>query len=254
MKKIYITSLLACVACTLINNNKVFAKENYESQKSNANLSENNLIVLNHPLVQHHLSIIRDKNTKTSKFRASLEKIAELLIYEATKDLPTIPVEVETPMEKTICKRIDPSKKIFIASILRAGIAITSEAEKIIPWATTHHLGMYRDEMTHKPVWYYNKVPKNFADQSVAKVFVCDPMLASGGSALEAIKVYRDRGISEEQITFICVIGAPEGVKKLREAFPKIKIIMASLDRELNEIKYILPGLGDAGDRMHGTY
>jgi uracil phosphoribosyltransferase len=237
-----------CAACTPINDN-ISSK----IEKSNVGLVQNNIIVLNHPLIQHYLSIIRCKDTKSQEFRASMKKIAQMLILEATKNLSMVDVSTETPVAETTCRRIATDNKIFIVSILRAGLGITSVAEKMIPDAVIQHIGMYRDEKTHKPVWYYNKLPKVFRNPGNIRVFICDPMLATGGSAYETIKVYLEKGIREEHITFVCVIGAPEGVKKLTEAFPKIKIIMACLDEKLNEKAYIVPGLGDAGDRFFNT-
>jgi uracil phosphoribosyltransferase len=237
-----------CVACARTDNDA-----GHKVEKPNVGLSQNSPIVLNHPLIAHYLSIIRNKNTKADEFREYLKRISNILILEATKNLPTVAVNIETPLKKTTCQCIDPSKRIFIVSILRAGLGITSVAEDMIPGAVIQHIGMYRDEKTHKPVRYYNRLPTTFTNPSVIRVLICDPMLATGGSASEAIKLYLEKGIKEENIIFVCVIGAPEGVKKLLEAFPKIKIIMASLDEKLNEKAFIIPGLGDAGDRFFNT-
>lgn len=209
--------------------------------------------LMNHAMVHHHLSIIRNKNTKSSDFRSSVKIIAALLVYEGTKTLPLAAIDVKTPITKTTCYCIDPHIKIFIVSILRAGLGITSVAEDIIPDAVIQLLGMYRDEKTHRPVWYYNKLPATFDNPSDIKVFICDPMLATGGSAYETIKMYIDKGIKEENITFLCVISAPEGVRRLFKAFPHIKIIAASLDDGLDKNAYIIPGLGDAGDRLFNS-
>jgi uracil phosphoribosyltransferase len=248
MKESMYIALLMCVACVNINDSTP-----PEVNEPIAEEVQGNTIILNHSLIHHHLSIIRNKNTESSEFRTSLGKISEMLILEATKDLPTVAVQTETPVAKTTCFRINPKKRIFVVPILRAGLAISYVAEDIIPGVVIQHIGMYRDEKTHKPVWYYNKLPSVFANPSDIKVIICDPMLATGGSAYEAIKMYIDKGITEENITFVCIIAAPEGVAKLRSAFPKIKIIMAHLDRNLNSKAYIVPGLGDAGDRLFNT-
>ncbi|MDR1361840.1 MAG: uracil phosphoribosyltransferase [Holosporaceae bacterium] len=247
MKKVLGVILLSCIACSRVPD----AVEETEVLAPTAVTSaDDNLIVLDHSLAQHHLSIIRNKDTKPSEFRASIKKIAELLVVTATKNLPTADVAVETPVAKTICRRIDPRRKIFVVPILRAGLGISCVAEDMIPDANIQLLGMYRDEKTHNPVWYYNKLPATFSDTSNITVFICDPMLATGGSAYETIKLYLGKGILEKNITFLSVISAPEGVKRLREAFPEIRIITASLDQKLNERAYIVPGLGDAGDRF----
>ncbi|MDR2724314.1 MAG: uracil phosphoribosyltransferase [Holosporaceae bacterium] len=253
MKKYLYISLFVCSVCILI-----FIDNNYKLEKSEraaeteTKPAASNLIVVDHPLIQHHLSIIRNKNTKSNEFRESSQKIAGMLILEATKNLPMDEIDVSTPIEKTKCRRVDPNNPVVVISILRAGLAISTVAERIIPGAVTLHLGMYRDEKTHKPVWYYNRLPKTFANQ-FTKVYVCDPMLATGGSAYEAIKECITRGANEENIVFVCVISAPEGVAKLLKAFPKIKIITASVDSKLNDKAYIIPGLGDAGDRTFNT-
>jgi uracil phosphoribosyltransferase len=248
VKKYWYAILLAGVACTPTRN------DTDEIQCIDATKARTGrLVVLNHPLVHHHLSIIRDKNTNSSAFRFSLKRIAEQLVYEATKNLSTIAVNVSTPVADTICKCVDPNRKIFIASILRAGLGITNIASDIIPNAEIHLLGMYRDEKTHSPVWYYNKLPETFKNTHSITVFICDTMLATGGSASEVVKMYLRKGIPEENIIIICVISALKGVNKLFEEFPKIKIITASVDRTLNQECYIVPGLGDAGDRIFNT-
>ncbi|MDR1561184.1 MAG: uracil phosphoribosyltransferase [Holosporaceae bacterium] len=249
MKRSLILALLICISCTQTRHNDKLQNKKIGIESRN----NSSLVVVSHPLMQHFLCILRNRNTKPSDFRASLEKISEFLIIEATKNLHTTVVDVETPIEKTICKCIDPNQKIIIAPILRAGIAITSVAEKIIPDAVIQFLGMYRNEKTHEPVWYYNKLPATLDNPSDIKVFICDPMLATGGSAYEAIKIFLDKGIKEENVTFVCVICTPEGLEKLFHAFPKITIVTASLDRKLNEQAYIVPGLGDAGDRIFNT-
>ncbi|MDR3285547.1 MAG: uracil phosphoribosyltransferase [Holosporales bacterium] len=204
------------------------------------------LVVLNHSLISHHLSIIRDKKTKSYDFKKSLKKISKALIYEAAKDLPVVSINVKTPVGNAKCKCIDLKSNIIVVSILRAGLGISSVAESIIPNTETYHLGMKRDEKTHEVSLYYNNFPKAFKNK---KVFVCDPMLATGGSIYEAIKLLTQRGIKAENIVCVCIVSAPEGVKRISEAFPGVKIITAVLDEKLNENAYIVPGLGDAGDR-----
>jgi uracil phosphoribosyltransferase len=250
MKNIYIV-LLLCVSCTPLRNR---LEVNREEEPTNIALPRDNLIVMNNnPLVQNYLSHLRNQNTKSGEFKRYVKQISGLLFYKATECFPMTQVRFKTPMEETVGKQLDPSKKVLLIPILRAGLGMVSAAERMIPDAVTLHLGMYRDEKTHNPVWYYNKLPQKYSDPSNVIVFIFDPMLATGGSAYEAIKTCISRGIKEENITFICIIAAPEGIKKLREAYPKIKIVVASIDRQLNTKAFILPGLGDAGDRTFGT-
>jgi uracil phosphoribosyltransferase len=204
MSKFLYVILFLCTACSQVCDDisKTITVEN--SRVSSNSSWDGNLIVLNHPLVEHHLSIIRNRNTKSSEFRSSLKEIAKLLIYEATKNLPTIAIDVETPLTKTTCRRIDPDKEVIVVSILRAGLGITTVAEDMIPYAVIQLLGMYRDEKTHKPMWYYNKLPAYFQNAADTMVYICDPMLATGGSACEAIKEYLKRGIKEKILHF-CV-------------------------------------------------
>jgi uracil phosphoribosyltransferase len=212
-----------------------------------------NLLVLEHPIISHHLSVIRQKDTDNFNFRNSAYKIADFLLFEATKNIPLVEVEIETPLVKTKQKIIDNKKEIFIVSILRAGLLISERAAQIIPTARIQHIGMYRDEKTAKPIWYYNKLPENFKNPIDTLVYICDPMLATGNTALESIKLYIGKGIKQENITFISLISAPDGVEKIHKEFPNIKIITAALDEKLNEQYYIVPGLGDAGDRGFNT-
>lgn len=248
MKRIYITALLLCVSCV-----PICDKVDHEEEHANDRLTQDKRLIVmnNHSLIQHHLCVIRNKNTKSGEFKEHVKQITALLCYEAAKDLPTVKNVVRTPIEKTTCMCLDG--RIFVIPILRAGLCMSTVAEEIFRNAVTYHLGMYRDEETRTPVWYYNKLKPKYSNPSKIRAIVLDPMLATGGSAYEAIKECISRGIKEENIIFICIIGAPDGVKKLRNAFPKIKILAASIDRKLNEKSYIVPGLGDAGDRIFGT-
>lgn len=216
-------------------------------------MDKKNLKIVNHPLIFHNLSIIRDKNTTGNIFRSSAKKIAELLLYKAIKNLPMKEIEIETPLTKTKCQVIDESKEIFIASILRAGLLISEVAADIVPHARIQHIGMCRNEETFCPDWYYNKLPNSFKNPKDTLLYICDPMLATGGSALETIKLYIEKGLEQKNMTFISIISAPEGIKRIHNEFPDITIITAAVDEKLNEKAYIVPGLGDAGDRIFNT-
>ncbi len=206
-----------------------------------------NVTVVSHPLIQHKLSILRDKSTSSKDFRELVKEIAMLLCYEATRDLPLKDVEVETPMCKATFKKIS-GKKLAFVPILRAGIGMVDGMLALLPSARVGHIGMYRDPATHKPVEYYCKLP---ADVNERDVIVLDPMLATGGSAIDAISQIKKR--NPHSIKFIGIIGAPEGLEALQSAHPDIDIYLAALDEKLNENAYIIPGLGDAGDRIFGT-
>ncbi len=205
------------------------------------------LFIVNHPLVQHKLGIMRQKETSTQDFRRLLKEIALLMGYEATKDLPLENYEIETPICKTTAQRI-ADKKMTVVPILRAGLGLVDGIMELIPGAKVGHIGLYRDEKTHKPVPYYCKLPKD-VDQRF--VLVTDPMLATGGSACDAITLLKEHGC--KHIRLMCLVAAPEGVKKVQETHPDVKIYTAALDQCLNENAYIVPGLGDAGDRIFGT-
>lgn len=206
-----------------------------------------NVIILNHPLIKHKISLLRDKNTGTNEFRKLVEEIAMLEGYEALSDLPTEEVEIETPIET--CKTpMIAGRKLAIVPILRAGLGMVSGVLALVPSAKVGHIGMYRDEETHEPHEYYCKLPTPINERTVV---VVDPMLATGGSAVDAITMIKNHGGVD--IKFMCIIAAPEGVKKLHEAHPDVQIYVGNLDRELNENAYICPGLGDAGDRIFGT-
>ncbi|NLY78628.1 MAG: uracil phosphoribosyltransferase [Lysinibacillus sp.] len=203
--------------------------------------------VFDHPLIQHKLTYIRDKNTGTKEFRELVDEVATLMAFEITRDLPTEEIEVETPITKAKTKVLS-GKKIALVPILRAGIGMVDGVLKLIPAAKVGHIGLYRDPETLKPVEYYVKLP---ADINEREFIVVDPMLATGGSAVEAINALKKRGATH--IKFMCLIAAPEGVKVLQDAHPDVDIYIAALDEKLNEQGYIVPGLGDAGDRLFGT-
>lgn len=200
-----------------------------------------------HPLVQHKISRLRDKNTGTNEFRALVEEIAMLMGYEALNDLPTEDVRVETPLEACMTEVI-AGRKLAIVPILRAGLGMVDGILNLVPASKVGHIGLYRDEKTHTPVEYYCKLPKPIEERIIV---VTDPMLATGGSAIDAISQIKKHG--GRKIKFMCIIAAPEGLKALEKAHPDVQIYVGHLDRELNEDAYICPGLGDAGDRIFGT-
>ena len=205
------------------------------------------IIVMDHPLIQHKLSILRDINTPSKEFRALISEIATLICYDATRDLPREEVDVETPICVTKAKVL-AGKKVAVVPILRAGLGMVDGMLALLPSAKVGHIGLYRDPDTLQPVEYYCKLP---ADIEQREVFVVDPMLATGGSAIDAIAQIKKRG--PKHIKFLGIIAAPEGLKALSEAHPDVDIIVASLDEKLNDHGYIVPGLGDAGDRIFGT-
>lgn len=203
--------------------------------------------VVSHPLVQHKLSLLRDQATPTKIFKELVDEIAMLMAYEATADLPLADVSVDTPLESMTGKRVS-GKKLTLVPILRAGLGMVEGILRLVPAARVGHIGLYRDHDTLEPVDYYFKVP---ADAAERDFFLLDPMLATGGSAASAVNSLKRAGAT--RIKFLCIVAAPEGVTRLREAHPDVPIITAALDRELNANGYILPGLGDAGDRLFGT-
>lgn len=203
--------------------------------------------VLDHPLLQHKLSILRDKNTGVKEFREIVGEIAALMCYEATRNLPTEEVEIETPVAMAKTKVLS-GKKLAIVPILRAGLGMVDSMIELIPSAKVGHIGLFRDPETHEPVKYYCKMPPDISER---QVFVVDPMLATGGSAVAAIDFLKKHGC--RNIIMMNIIGAPEGVKAVQEAHPDVEIYLAALDEKLNEHAYIVPGLGDAGDRIFGT-
>ena len=204
-------------------------------------------VVLEHPLLQHKLSILRDKNTGTKEFREIVREISTIMCYEATRDAELKDVEVETPLTTTVQKRLDENQYAFVP-ILRAGLSMVDGVLNMIPNAKIGHIGMYRNEETLEPIPYYFKVPKDIENR---KVILLDPMLATGGSAIDAISQLKKSGAKE--IKFLCIIAAPEGIKRVEKEHPDVQIYCTSIDNRLNENGYIVPGLGDAGDRIFGT-
>lgn len=205
------------------------------------------VVIMDHPLIQHKIGYIRRKETGTKDFRDAVGEIAMLICYEATRHLELADVEVETPICKTIAKELK-GKKMAIVPILRAGLGMVDGMLTLIPAAKVGHIGLYRDPETLKPVEYYCKLPADCADR---EVFVVDPMLATGGSSVAAIDMLKQHGC--KKITFMCIIAAPVGIKALTEAHPDVDVYVGALDDHLNENGYIVPGLGDAGDRIFGT-
>ena len=205
------------------------------------------VVVMDHPLIQHKIGYIRRIDTGTKDFRDTIGEIAMLICYEATRDLELEEVEIETPICKTTVKELK-GKKLAIIPILRAGLGMVDGMLAMIPTAKVGHIGLYRDPETHEPVEYYCKLP---ADCSEREVFVVDPMLATGGSSVAAVQLLKDKGC--KKIHFMCIIAAPEGVRKMTEAHPDVDLYIGSLDDHLNENAYIVPGLGEAGDRIFGT-
>ena len=205
------------------------------------------LHVINHPMVQHKLTIMRDKETGSKDFRQLLKEIALLMGYEVTRDIPLEDVEIETPICKTTAKRVS-GRKLAIVPILRAGIGMVDGMLDLIPVARVGHIGLYRNEETHNPVVYYCKLSEDIQDRLVS---VTDPMLATGGSACDALSMLKERGCTN--IRLMCLVGAPEGIERVRKTHPDVDIYLAAVDDHLNENAYIVPGLGDAGDRIFGT-
>jgi uracil phosphoribosyltransferase len=206
-----------------------------------------NLTVLAHPLIRHKLTLLRDRRTSTRDFKQLVNEIAMLMAYEATKDLPLEPVEIETPLERMTGEQVS-GKKLTLVPILRAGLGMVEGIAQLVPSARVGHIGLYRDHDTLAPVDYYFKIP---ADELERDFFVLDPMLATGGSAVAAVATLKRAGA--RRIRFLSLVAAPEGVRKMLEHHPDVPIYTAGLDRRLNEHGYILPGLGDAGDRLFGT-
>ena len=205
------------------------------------------IVVMDHPLIQHKVGLIRKKETGSKEFRELIGEIAMYMCYEATRDLKLTDIEIETPICRTTVKELS-GKKLAVVPILRAGLGMVEGMLAMIPAAKVGHIGLYRDPETLKPVEYYCKLP---ADSNERKVFVVDPMLATGGSAVAAIQMLKDKGV--KNIRFLCIIAAPEGVEAMKKAHPDVDIYIGALDQHLNEHGYIVPGLGDAGDRIFGT-
>lgn len=205
------------------------------------------VVIMDHPLIQHKIGRIRKKETGTKDFRQTISEIAMLICYEATRDLALSEVEIETPICKTVVKELK-GKKMAIVPILRAGLGMVDGMLSLIPAAKVGHIGLYRDPETLEPVEYYCKLPADCAER---EVFVVDPMLATGGSSVAAIQMLKDKGC--KKIHFMCIIAAPEGIKKMEEMHPDVDMYVGALDERLNDHGYIVPGLGDAGDRIFGT-
>lgn len=206
-----------------------------------------NVFVFDHPLIKHKIAILRDKNTGMKEFRELVEEITTMMTYESMRDVELVPVEVQTPLETTTQYKI-PEESIAIVPILRAGLGMVNGVHKVFPTARVGHIGMYRDEETMQPQEYYCKLPDGIENKTV---FLVDPMLATGGSICDALAALKKRGC--RKIKVMSIIAAPEGVKTVAEAYPEIPVYISTLDRGLNEHCYILPGLGDAGDRLFGT-
>ncbi len=205
------------------------------------------VVIMDHPLIQHKIGYIRRKETGTKDFRQTISEIAMLICYEATRDLPLEDVDIETPICPTTVKELK-GKKLAVIPILRAGLGMVEGMLELIPAAKVGHIGLYRDPVTVEPVEYYCKLPE---DCSEREVFVVDPMLATGGSSSAAIKMLKERGC--KNIHFMCIIAAPEGVERMKKDHPDVDMYIGALDEKLNEHSYIVPGLGDAGDRIFGT-
>lgn len=206
-----------------------------------------NVFIMEHPLIKHKISLLRDKKTGTNEFRALVEEIAMLMGYESLSDLPTEEVDVTTPIET--CKTpVIAGRKLAIVPILRAGLGMVNGITALVPTAKIGHIGMYRDEVTHEPHEYYCKLPDRISERLIV---VTDPMLATGGSAVEAVDFIKQHG--GKNIKFLCIIAAPEGVERFHKAHPDVQLYVGNLDRQLNKDCYICPGLGDAGDRIFGT-
>lgn len=216
-------------------------------------INKNTIRLIENPIILQNLCTIRDKNTNSQDVRIATRKITKVLLYEASKSLPIIEKTITTPLTSFKAKTISSDINIIISPILRAGLIFTDEAIDILPQACIRHIGMYRDENTLKPVWYYNKVPMKVQNPHKFHIFITDPMLATGNSLIEAIKLYADKNIPLENIKIISIIAAPEGISNIQSKFPEIEIITAAIDSHLNEQGYIVPGMGDAGDRIFNT-
>lgn len=206
-----------------------------------------NVFIFDHPLIKHKVAILRDKNTSMKEFRELIEEITTIMTYESMRDVKLEAVEVESPLEKSVQYKV-PEESVAIIPILRAGLGMVNGVHKVFPTAKVGHIGMYRDEETLEPQEYYCKLPQGIESKTV---FLIDPMLATGGSACDALSALKKRGC--KNIKFMAIIAAPEGVKKVAETHPDVPVYISTLDRELNADGYILPGLGDAGDRLFGT-
>lgn len=206
-----------------------------------------NLTVLDHPLIRHKLAVLRDRATSKKTFRELVDEIAMLMGYEVTKDLPLEAIEIETPLERTTAYMVS-GKKLTLVPVLRAGLGMVEGMLRLMPSVRVGHIGLYREHDTLRPVEYYFKIPP---EPEARDFIVLDPMLATGGSAAAAVRLLKDHGAS--RVRLVCIVAAPEGVRRMLEVHPDVQVYAAALDRQLNEVGYILPGLGDAGDRLFGT-
>ena len=209
--------------------------------------------IIENPVILQNLCTMRDKNTDCQGVRIATRKITRVLLYEAAKNLPLVEKEIDTPIVKTTVKTIEDDINIIISPILRAGLIFTDEAIDILPQACIRHIGMYRDEKTLKPVWYYNKVPMEAPNPEKFYIYITDPMLATGNSLIEAIRLYADKKIPMSHIKCICIMASPEGIENIQKVFPEVEIITAAVDEGINKKGYIIPGMGDAGDRIFNT-
>ncbi|MEG0833192.1 MAG: uracil phosphoribosyltransferase [Oscillospiraceae bacterium] len=210
-------------------------------------MQEKNAFIFEHPLIQHKISLLRDKNTSTKDFRELVEEVSMLMVYEVTKDLPMMEIEIETPIARTKT-RVLSDKKIALVPILRAGLGMVGGVQRLLPNARVGHIGLYRDHDTHEPVEYYCKLP---ADVAESTVIVLDPMFATGGSATAAISFLKQRGCTD--LRLVCIVAARAAIDRMTREHPDVPVYCAALDEVLNENAYIVPGLGDAGDRIFGT-
>lgn len=216
-------------------------------------MNEDRIRVIKNPVILQNLCTMRDKNTNSQGVRIATRKITRVLLYEASKSLPLVEKTVTTPLISFKSQTIDPDINIIISPILRAGLIFTDEAIDILPQACIRHIGMYRDEKTLKPVWYYNRIPMDIGKPKKTYVYITDPMLATGNSLIEAIKLYADKNVPLENIKILTIISAPEGISNVQTKFPEVEIITTAIDSHLNEHGYIVPGMGDAGDRIFNT-
>lgn len=216
-------------------------------------MNEHKIKVIDNPVILQNLCTMRDKNTSSQEVRIAARKITRILLYEASKSLPTVEKNITTPLTSFKAQTIDSEINIIISPILRAGLIFTDEAIDILPQACIRHIGMYRDEKTLKPVWYYNRTPMDIHKPQKTIVYITDPMLATGNSLIEAVKLYTDKNIPVENIKILSIISAPEGISNIQNKFPQVEIITAAIDSHLNEHGYIVPGMGDAGDRIFNT-
>jgi uracil phosphoribosyltransferase len=215
-------------------------------------MNKPNIIVCKHPLLHHNLSTVRNKNSNRELFRLAVRRVTQFILHEATADLLLTKSVIETPIATVETQILATDTPIIITPVLRAGLAMAEVLMDLIPSASVYHLGLYRDEKTLQPITYYNKLSGNL-DYKNSRVFILDPMLATGGSVLAALKIVKSCGVREENITLACVIAAPEGIEAVTKLYPHIKIFAGAIDERLNENSYIVPGLGDAGDRVFGT-